>query len=132
MEVVMAEERRPGEPGAGRRDDEPRPGIDPLDPANDPAVERDPEATSRTTHVQTPAATSGRGGLIAAAVIAVVALIGAIIAMHWDWGDPQATQMPAAPAAVEEGAPAAGDDPAAAPTGEDTAAPAGDEAEPID
>jgi hypothetical protein len=50
--------------------------------------------------------------------------------MNWDWGDPQATQMPADPAAVEqETAPA--DEPAGAATAPEETAPA-DEAVPAE
>jgi hypothetical protein len=128
MEVIMAEDRKPGDPTANRGQDEPKPGFDPVDPANDPAVERDP-AASGGTRKTTVVTDSGRSGIIIAGVIAVIAIIAAIIAMNWDWADPQATQMPADPAAIEEGAPATGDDVTPAPADEGVA-PEGDAVEP--
>jgi hypothetical protein len=121
----MAEEKRP----------EDRASSDPTQeheerPATDPAAEHESPAStqrSQTTIVDS----GGRSGIIIAAVIAVVAIIAAIIAMNWDWADPQATQMPADPAAIEEGAPATGDDAAPAPADDGAAAPADDAVEPV-
>lgn len=123
----MADDRRPVDPAAHRPEHEPRPGFDPVDPANDPAVERDP--VTRSTRTTVVNSRGGGSGMMVAAVIAVIAIIAAIVAMNWDWGNPQAT-APGEPAAVEQGTAPAADEPAAtaptAPAGE--AAPAGDTA----
>ncbi|MFN4271664.1 MAG: hypothetical protein ACK4F5_02555 [Aliihoeflea sp.] len=120
----MADDRRPVDPAAQRPEQEPAPGFDPVHPANDPAVERDPAAgTARERHT-TVVTSNSRGGVYIAALIAVVAIIAAIVAMNWDWGNPQATIMPADPAAMEETAPAA-EDGTTAPADTQTTAPAG-------
>lgn len=103
----MADDRRPVDPAAHRPEQEPAPGFDPIHPANDPAVERDPAAGAARERHTTVVTSNSQGGVYIAALIAVVAIIAAIVAMNWDWGDPQATTMPADPAAVEETAPAA-------------------------
>lgn len=114
----MADDRRPVDPAAARPEHEPRPGFDPVHPANDPAVARDPAAGPRTN--TTVVNSGGRSSMMIAAVIAVIAIIAALIAMNWDWGSPQAT-APADPAVVEqETAPAAGDQ--TAPPADDPAA----------
>lgn len=125
----MADDRRPVDPAAHRPEHEPRPGFDPVDPANDPAIERDPAATRTTSRTTVVDRGGGNSGMMVAAVIAVIAIIAAIVAMNWDWGSPQAT-TPGEPAAVEqETAPAPGDEPAA--TAPADTAPA-DEAAPAD
>jgi hypothetical protein len=65
---IMADDRRPADPAAHRPEQEPAPGFDPVHPANDPAVERDPAAAPpRGTNTTVVTANSGRGGLYAAA-----------------------------------------------------------------
>lgn len=124
----MADDRRPVDPAAHRPEQEPAPGFDPVHPANNPAVERDPAVGAARERQTTVVTSNSRGGVYIAALIAVVAIIAAIVAMNWDWGNPQATTMPADPAAIEETAPAA-EDGATAPADTQTTAPA-DTAEP--
>lgn len=124
----MADDRRPVDPAAHRPEQEPAPGFDPIHPANDPAVERDPAAGAPRERHTTVVTSNSRGGVYIAALIAVVAIIAAIVAMNWDWGNPQATTMPADPAAIEETAPAA-EDGTTAPADTQTTAPT-DTAEP--
>jgi hypothetical protein len=126
-EFAMADDRRPIDPAAHRPEHEPTPGFDPVHPTNDPAIERDPAGAPIRDRQTTVVTSRGSGGVYIAAVIAAVAIIAAIVAMNWDWGDPQATTLPADPAAVEETAPAAQD--GTAPPADDPAA-AGETAEP--
>jgi hypothetical protein len=119
----MADPRKP-EDQAPKDQDTPAPGLDPVHPANDPAVERDP-ATADPRHRSTTTVvnTGGRRtNLVVAAVVAFLIVIALLVFVNWQPADPQAT-LPADPAAVED--PAAPAEPAPA---DDAVAPAEDEA----
>ncbi len=136
----MAEPYRPRDSFPRDPDAEPAPGLDPVHPANDPAVERDPAMRGTRSDTTVVQARDNRSSLIFAGVIAALLVVALLFFINWSPTDPQAT-APGGPAVTEEPAattetapatdtaPPAAETTAPAPAG-DAAAPAGEATEP--